>query len=195
MNEDQNTLPVEGRECFEYEPSTRMWKYVTLFGGVALGFLIAAIEDGEVSWGLFLILFLVKGIFVLIIEFSHRFAKDMRVSFDFEQRIVVLEGVFYPQSFWDVFSKKYVEIPFDDFVGVVNGSSRNGRSHFVYTKESRLNVGEYFENYDLMIDLFREISKDSDGVPLRRNIWVWSIVASLVGVAIVFVLGWLLGWI
>lgn len=117
------------------------------------------------------------------------------MTIDFENEQIVIEHYTYPVRFWDILPKRSVRIPFDDILSVQGLHGKGRSSYWVQTRESRFVVDDAVANYAELVRILKGLSTETPSAPVHRNQLVIGFGAVVVGLGIVALLGWMLGWI
>jgi hypothetical protein len=182
---------------FKFDGSIRIWRYV-FFGVIFILFTLYRWFDHGGFTPLDIAIFFGYVVIVLVLnEFISSRVRKRVVEFDFDLQELRLAYAVYPLSFFDIWRKKEVVIPFRQIRTVHRLPRYKGMwEHvYVYTDKSWFTVSDYFERYDELMSILNELAGKSIPVPLRRNHTVLGFTAGVIGLSIVFGIGWYLGWI
>jgi len=182
---------------FEYNRSIRKWRYFQ----IVIWFVVAGVfiffQGGHVDYVFIGVLIGLIVAVLVVSELSLRRVQKQAIEIDFNQHQIRLEYFVYPESFFDIKRKPMVSIPFDQIRTVRQFSSHKSfwENVCVETDHSRFAFQDYFDDFNLLMDLLRQIASETEPSPLRRNPMILGIVAGLIGLGIVGFIGYLLGWI
>ena len=151
--------------------------------------------NGKFSLLTSLILLGLALMFALGFEVLHYLARNMAVTLDYTREIVVLEHFVYPLSFLDFHRKSEVVIPFDEIQHVTHTYSNGSITYWVYTKLSRFSFGSGIDRAAQLATELSEIASNTERMNPLRSMWVIAFAAGFTALAIVALLGWMLGWI
>lgn len=186
-------LPMLGKERFVSNPRSMRVAHIW----IALFFLIMLVIimiEGFHLLAFFTFLGL-AGIASAFVELLVHLGREGAITIDYERRLVILEHVVYPENFWDFRAKREVVLPFSSILCVQEIRNSGIKSYFVYTRTSRFSLGRTIDRVDRLAVLLGDIAEGTGPVHPIRNIWVIGFAAGFAGLAIVALLGWLLGWI
>ncbi len=191
---EPDELPLFGRErfCVNTHRSRKAHIWIGLFLIMSWGMLM--MKGSQPLWGYVLFLGM-AGVASAFVELMLYLSKDSAVVLDYERKVVVLEHYVYPLGFWDFRSKPEVVIPFSEIQHVSRFEGKGGRTYYVFTKQSRFNLGRTIDRIDELALSLESIASGSIPLHPLRNPWILGIFASLIGGGLVLLLAWLLGWI
>lgn len=189
-------MPALGQEYFSYDVNSRIPRGLILIGVALLVGSSLLIGSRYGLWSLYIALAL-SIVFLLVNELMLPGAMKRVVVVDFDRRVLILHHFIYQLSFWDITPKAEVEIPFDEILGLETIHDRSWTKHrFVYTKQSRFTLHQNLTDHDRLVEILEGIiSNETSSVKFVRFQMVVCFAAGLSGLAIVALIGWLLGWI
>ena len=148
--------------------------WLTIIAGVTfvMYFLVGPPQSVDLWIGLGLCIWVAGILCFVFVRAGHK-----RIEVDFVSEHIRLFGYRYPLSFWDVWSKKFVEIPFHEIIFVerpYQGHSSVG-SVDVYTKQSRFCFLESTERHtelEMVLDGICSLNPELYRRKRKRNVWI-----------------------
>lgn len=135
-------------DTYGYSPAAVRRSLIAFPLGLSIAAIWTILQHGTKKlWILGAILGGLSALFFTLLFVVARSARERRITFDDERRVLRLENMRYWTGFWDGRRKPVVDIPYDDIRDVSFGTTRGSSSIQVRTSRGQFAVGETFERF------------------------------------------------